>query len=306
MMGAKAATPQHEVKPAAAVLSEDVICQSFVQGSSTLAYACLLIRRKHYDLASHVLHSLEAKQALRFKDMVFYLQAQIGIETGEFGTAKRRLVPRIHQHPNDAVALSLLEACIYLEYETWERAQPERIWPDRKEEPITVKQPLQPASNPAYPGDLPAILTPADSKPSGPAHSPNPDIGPFQSLMADPHTQAVVLWNPKFRRLRPVSRKRELEALLGLIPYILPDALADSCRALDGGEIHKVCVCFQNLTVSSFHGGYGSLGLVTGSLTQSLLTLVRAENIFLKYAPVDGSREEAGAEPQAMEFVPNE
>ena len=48
----------HEVKPAAAVIADDVICQSFIQSSSTLAYACLLIRMRKFDLAAHVLHSL--------------------------------------------------------------------------------------------------------------------------------------------------------------------------------------------------------------------------------------------------------
>jgi hypothetical protein len=110
------AAPQHEIKPPDAVIAEDVICQSFIQSSCTLAYACLLIRRGKHELAAHVLHSLEAKQASRFKDMVFYLQAQIGIETGEYAMVKRRLVPRVHQHPNDMVALSLLEACIHREY----------------------------------------------------------------------------------------------------------------------------------------------------------------------------------------------
>jgi len=118
-------TTQHEVKAASAVLSDDIICQSFIQSSSTLAYACLLIRRKKYELATHVLHSLEAKQASRFKDMVFYLQAQIGIETGEYAVVKKRLVPRVNQHPNDMVALSLLEADIYLEWVAWQSRQPE-------------------------------------------------------------------------------------------------------------------------------------------------------------------------------------
>ncbi|MDB5048372.1 MAG: hypothetical protein JWO30_1443 [Fibrobacteres bacterium] len=115
----------HEVKSAAAVLADDVICQSFIQSSSTLAYACLLIRQKKYDLAVHVLHSLEAKQASRFKDMVFYLQAQIGIETGEFSTVKKRLVPRVNQHPNDLVALSLLECCIHHEWIEWAKTRPQ-------------------------------------------------------------------------------------------------------------------------------------------------------------------------------------
>src|SRR4051812_23002888 len=114
----------HEVKPAALILADDVICQSFIQSSSTLAYACLLIRQRKYDLAVHVLHSLEAKQASRFKDMVFYLQAQIGIETGEYGVVKKRLVPRTNQHPNDLVALSLLECCIYHEWLQWAKDRP--------------------------------------------------------------------------------------------------------------------------------------------------------------------------------------
>nr|MDQ3000349.1 hypothetical protein [Fibrobacterota bacterium] len=119
------AAPMHELKTAAAVLADDVICQSFIQSSSTLAYACLLIRDRKYDLAVHVLHSLEAKQASRFKDMVFYLQAQIGIETGEFNMVKKRLVPRVNQHPNDMVSLSLLECCIFLEFTEWERSHPQ-------------------------------------------------------------------------------------------------------------------------------------------------------------------------------------
>lgn len=118
------AAPQHEIKPADAVIAEDVICQSFIQSSCTLAYACLLIRRRRFELAAHVLHSLEAKQASRFKDMVFYLHAQIGIETGEYAMVKKRLVPRVNQHPNDMVALSLLEACIHSEYSEREALSP--------------------------------------------------------------------------------------------------------------------------------------------------------------------------------------
>src|SRR4051812_27540787 len=126
---------QHEIKSAASVLADDVICQSFIQSSSTLAYACLLIRRRSYDLAAHVLHSLEAKQASRFKDMVFYLQSEIGIETGEFAAVKKRLVPRVHQHPNDMVALSLLECCIYHEWLEWERSRPQHAEPESREMP---------------------------------------------------------------------------------------------------------------------------------------------------------------------------
>lgn len=122
------AAPQHEIKSADAVIAEDVICQSFIQSSCTLAYACLLIRRRRFELAAHVLHSLEAKQASRFKDMVFYLHAQIGIETGEYAMVKKRLVPRVHQHPNDMVALSLLEACIHSEFSEREAQSPAPVF----------------------------------------------------------------------------------------------------------------------------------------------------------------------------------
>ena len=137
--------PMHEVKPAAAVIADDVICQSFIQSSSTLAYACLLIRQRKFDLAAHVLHSLEAKQASRFKDMVFYLQAQIGIETGEFAMVKKRMVPRVNQHPNDMVALSLLGCCVYHEFSEWETehpAPPQTLSPALPESPSLPDAPL--------------------------------------------------------------------------------------------------------------------------------------------------------------------
>jgi hypothetical protein len=297
----------HEVKPPAAVLMEDVICQSFIQSSSTLAYACLLIRQKRYDMATHVLHSLEAKQASRFKDMVFYLQTQIGIETGDFAAVKRRLAPRVHQHPNDMVSLSLLEACVFQEWDAWQVEQPREDTP-RPASPAPAKtaisseseEPLQAAGREAphagperhLPEPAPetyrtAKLSAGEILPQGGA--PGTDIGPFQGVAADEHTLALALWNSKAGRVRSVCRKLELEPLVAMLPEAVPNAIAEACDLLEGGEIHKICFCFQHLTVTSFHAGAENLGLLTGSLNHSLLTMVRAENIFLKYAPVGGA-----------------
>lgn len=104
-----------EVRSAAQVLQDDVMCQSFIQGSSTLAYACVLIRRGQYELAGHVLRHLDGRKAGRYRDIVFYLQCRIDIETGLFGPVKTRLVTRLREQPADSVALSLLQACIQAE-----------------------------------------------------------------------------------------------------------------------------------------------------------------------------------------------
>src|SRR5688500_13153033 len=147
-------TTTYEIKTPAEILSEDVICQSFIQSSSTLAYACLLIRGARYDLAAHVLHSLEAKPASRFKDMVLYLQCQIGIESGDFAEVKRRLVPRVQQHPGDMVALCLLQSCVSLEWEDWQRRNPDFSIPTLADEPPGIPVPVRdmPADAPGMSG----------------------------------------------------------------------------------------------------------------------------------------------------------
>jgi hypothetical protein len=104
-----------EVRSAAQVLKDDVMCQSFIQGSSTLAYVCLLIRKGQYELAGHVLRQLESRKSGRFRDIVFYIQTQIDMELGLFDIVKVRLIERLREHPADMVALSLLQACIQAE-----------------------------------------------------------------------------------------------------------------------------------------------------------------------------------------------
>ena len=389
------AAPMHDVKSASAVLAEDVICQSFVQSSSTLAYACLLIRRGNYDLAIHVLHSLEAKQASRFRDMVFYLQSQIGIETGDFATVKRRLVPRVHQHPNDMVALSLLECCIYLEFVEWEKQRtgsvpaiepgaveatgpagparpipeaefsapgesglPVRPGPSHRVQPGSIfgnaeaelaarhaaayERPQAPGSDPdsmasgaggpsvfagtaadsgfsesapvplsalapsapdqdalrwAPPSRIPAA-PPAARVPSAPpgGTSPDLDFGQFQALANDVNAQALALWNPEKGRFKSSCRNAGLEPLMEMLPHEVPMSIQAACTSLDCGVVTKISFAFQQLTVTTFHAGSENLGLATGNINQSLLTIVRAENTFRKQA----------AAVRPAEYAPNE
>src|SRR5690606_5655033 len=266
MTAAMIKTPMHEIKSAAAILDEDIVCRSFVQGSSTLAYACLLIRRKKYELAAHVLHSLESKQASRFKDMVFYLQARIGIETGEFAMAKKRLLTRVHQHPTDMVALSLLVTCIYGEYEEWESRNPRAGEPSASVLPESPDPfgydtespgPAEPESsspvlsdNVGIVADLSAArgrpeILPEVSQPTAPsggavpvrAHSPRApsgdrEFGIYQSLADDANTHALALWNSQ-GRLKAACRDPELEKAVALMPEALPGPLAEACSALE-------------------------------------------------------------------------
>lgn len=291
----------HQVKSAAAVLAEDVICQSFTQSSSTLAYACLLIRQKKYDLATHVLHSLEAKQASRIKDMVFYMQVQIAIETGEHAVAKKRLVPRVNQYPNDLVALSLLESSIFLEWTAWQ----EKKATGSNAVSSTPSHELESAplafgseeggitkSFIAVASEVDSPLTPMQSPVSKPegnstiSHSEisERDFVAYQGLASEANTYALALGNRDQNKFKSACNNPELGPLITLLPQLLPETLATACRVLDGGDIHKICFSFQNLTVTSLNLGAEYLELITGNINQSLLTMVRAENIFQKQA----------------------
>ncbi len=276
-------TTQHEVKGAEAILMDDLICQTFTQSSSTLAYACLLIRQKKYDLATHVLHSLEAKRASRFKDMVFYLQAQIALETGEYAVIKKRLIPRVNQHPNDMVALSLLESSIYLEWVDWQSRQPQvpsAPFPKSTLAP-TFNQTVAYTSTPAV---KPALIpsTPALPKVEGSEKNIDSGFGIYQALTDDANTLALGLGSLEPPRFKSTCRNSNLEPLIAMLPEVLPGSLAPACQALEGGVIQKICFSFQNLTVTSLHLDGEYLDLVTGNINKSLLTMVRAEKIFRK------------------------
>ncbi len=329
--------PMHEVKPAAAVIADDVICQSFIQSSSTLAYACLLIRQRKFDLAAHVLHSLEAKQASRFKDMVFYLQAQIGIETGEFAMVKKRMVPRVNQHPNDMVALSMLECCVYHEFAEWEKDHPtlpeapvdspfgnaqavsaaayaatfdepaSAAVPDLIELKLNALPPEMSAAPRADAPARPAIPVASRATPSGPRPGSGPDgeLGLYQVLANDANTYALALWNPNGKS-KSFCRNPDLEPLMASLPRELPGAIQSACVALDSGPVHKICFCFQTLTTTTFHAGAENMALVTGNINQSLLTIVRAENTFRKASANGSPPAGATASPRPVEYVPNE
>jgi hypothetical protein len=382
------AAPTYDVKSPAAILAEDVICQSFIQSSSTLAYACLLIRQGKYDLAAHVLHSLEAKPASRFKDMVFYLQAQIGIETGDFSTIKKRLVPRVHQHPNDMVALSLLESCIAREWEAWQREHPaeaalsaalaqsqasaapvsaahaaaapkelfsfapsaasapepaiehtlfarpepspaarptpqpaalERPAPVVAARPAPVETPIQFSAPEPEPEPVRSTVPLRQVSRSEPIAAPAPSGGPFvveagdfgvyQGLASDAQTLALLVWNTATRKLRSAAKRPDLESLAAALPQAIPQPLAGPVRALDGGEIHKICYSFGALTVTTFHSGPEHLGLITGNLSQSLLPMVRAENLFQRQSPLSSAARGTAAGTlgrEALEVTSNE
>ncbi len=278
-----ATTLQNKIKSASEVLAEDLTCQSFIQGSSTLTYACLLIRQKKYELATHVMHSLEAKQASRFKEMVFYLQAQIGIETGEYGMVKKRLLPRVNQNPSDIVALSLLQSCIFEEWTMAEKTQSNNNFEaGASSDSQTLKTPVlsslqqsygqenaSPKSNPTFPSSPPAM---------------DADFGIYQGLAADGNAFALSLGNFETGRFKSMTKNSDYEGLSASLPEILPGDIAKVCAKLESGFVNKICFSFQNLTVTTFYQGSEYLGLLTGNINQSLLTMVRAENIFQKQA----------------------
>ena len=295
--------------------------------------------------------------------MVFYLQAQIGIETGEYATVKKRLVPRVRQHPNDMVALSLLECCIYHEFSEWETehpAPPQTLSPALPElpplpvpsadspfgnvqaasaaafaatydgsapEPADVASPSVAAlrSAPGYAPATPELIeiqlqaiaaAPAPSAPKPAPVTPvlgreatighraavppapvsasaalsavpasESDMGPYQTLTSDPNTHGLALWNHAKGKAKSTCRKPEFELVLAVLPRELPGAIQAAAAALDGGTVHKICFCFQNLTATTFHSGAENMGLLTGNINQSLLTIVRAENSFRKSVP---------------------
>jgi hypothetical protein len=235
------AAPQHEIKPPDAVIAEDVICQSFIQSSCTLAYACLLIRRGRFELAAHVLHSLEAKQASRFKDMVFYLQAQIGIETGEYPMVKKRLVPRVHQHPNDLVALSLLECCMYREFAAEEAASPR------------PPEPAQPAFGNAQAASAAAMAAAfvATGLPSGEPSASAPAEVQYQrpvavpagsaiaAMPAGPRTQSTPLVGAALSSAPPDLIEISLASLPAVSAASPVSSVASASAARDGSRGHR-------------------------------------------------------------------
>lgn len=110
------------------------------------------------------------------------------------------------------------------------------------------------------------------------------DFGVYQALASDENTQALSLGNRDSGRFRFNCRNGNLEPLVNMLPQLVPGAIAHACASLESGDIHKICFSFQNMTVTSFHKGAEQLALVTGNINHSLLTMVRAENIFQKQA----------------------
>ncbi len=297
-----------EVRTAVQVLREDVTCQSFIQGSSSLAYASVLIRRGQYELAGHVLKSLESRKAGRFRDIVFYLQALIDIETGLFPQVKTRLVSRLKEQPADMVSLSLLQACIQAEllaYPDGEGSSFEFAF-----EPEAPPQLMK--SEPA-PAPAPQYLEPSPIEASAPYRAPEPprqpppnnmvandtrssrpgregsgstdvDLKPFQTVVNDAGTKAFAAWDSMNGDMRCEVREAQLEGVVGELPQLLPNSLAVAVAGLDAGRTIKTCFSFNHLTVTTLHQGHFNVGLITGPLNQSLIAVVRTETLFAKRA----------------------
>jgi hypothetical protein len=277
-----------EVRSAAQVLQDDVMCQSFIQGSSTLAYACLLIRRGQYELAAHVLKVLDAGKVGRYREIVFYLQGQIDIESGLFDAVKARFVARLQEQPADAVALSLLQACIQAEL---------TIFPGMSEAKPKVE--LQPPSRvqnekSMVAPPIPKVVVadePAANPPPRPAKSHRDinasaivDLMLFQSVIQDAGTKAFAVWDGYSRDIRRDVRDASLDTLVSDLPALLPGGLAAPIAGLDAGKTVKTCFSFSKITVTTLHQGDLNCGLITGPLNQSLIAMVRTETLFSKRA----------------------
>lgn len=304
-----------EVRTAVQVLRDDVTCQSFIQGSSSLAYASVLIRRGQYELAGHVLKSLEGRKAGRYRDIVFYLQTQIDIETGLFSQVKSRLVSRLKEQPADMVSLSLLQACIQAEllatpdgegsaFEfAFEDAPADPPRPQFTEPPppapapapapqfvefAQVERPLptrpQEAPRPPPPNNMVANDTRSSRPGREGSGSTDVDLMPFQTVVNDAGTKAFAAWDSVNGDMRREVRDPQLEAVVAELPQLLPNTLAAAVAGLDAGRTVKTCFSFHHLTVTTLHHGPFNVGLITGPLNQSLIAVVRTETLFAKRA----------------------
>jgi hypothetical protein len=90
-----------------------------------------------------------------------------------------------------------------------------------------------------------------------------------------------------------------------MLPHELPLPIQSVCTALDAGIVNKICFSFQTMTVTTFHAGSENMGLITGHINQSLLSIVRAENTFRKQA-ASLVQTASAASDRNVELAPNE
>ncbi len=257
-------TKPHSVLSPGEAIDGDVRCQSCIQSSTTLAHACLLIRRGDTALAGHILNSLEQAKNSPFRDIIAYFRAWIEMEARDFAKAKSELLSLLQQQPGDSVALSLLQACMVLEL---------------RERGALTATPETPAAvpPPAAKSDTPASIVNS---------IPDSEMTPYQAVAEAPQT-AFVLWKGtgEFR----VAGNQSLAPLAGILPAVFPGAMREAVARLDGGTVQKVCFSFQELTVAVWHGSEMHAGLVTGPIQQAQLAMVRIEKAFLKRAPASAA-----------------
>jgi hypothetical protein len=234
-----------------------------------------LIRRGDLDLARHVLDVLDQDKTSSIRDITAYLRAWIEMETRAFPRAKSDLLARLQQQPGDAVALSLLQACIVSEIEHGASLAAEAKFSPAIDLASAPTSPSEPAAEPSA-EPLAAIA-------SLEASALDAEMASYQAVITDLQTWSFAIWDGQGASRLSV-RKPDMSALTEFMPQDFPAALSESVSRLDGGEIQKVCFSFERLTVTNWHSPAMHVGLVTGPFQQALLTLARAENVFHKRA----------------------
>lgn len=244
-----------DIKSPVDILAEDSAYRNIIASFPALIQVDSLIRQGKFAAAEQALNGFETDGAERFRNVIFYLRCRIAVESGEHAKAKTDLITFLENNPDDMTALSLLESCICLEWESTSH----QVAAGRASNPVELQ------------ADDPGMENAEDA-----------DLSAYQDIMDDEQVLALALWNTAARRFGSVSRRSELEPLTSRLPVLFPGSLAEACQALTGGEIRKIGFTFQNLTLTYLHLGNEHLGLITPGLGQSLLTMASAESVFLK------------------------
>ncbi len=265
------------VKSATEAIFEESVSRNLLLRSGTFAYALQLIRAGKFDLAEHVLFQFDTRTEAAYKDLLFYLRTQIFIAKENFTLAKNKLLARVEQNPQDITALSLLQVCISDELEH-AKLHPELIAKTVLQPPATLDPKLKETTLEEL-----QEYQPEEGLPTLPVKD-SLSLGEipmrYIPVLEDEKTRGFMLWGGlqgrRFSQIRDVS----LGKMQKIIEESLPRGLEAACRGLEAGAIFKICFAFEQLTLTSFHGRDENVALITGPFQQSLLTLVRAENIY--------------------------
>ena len=255
------------VKSAAEAIYQDEISRNALLRSGSLAYAFQLIRAGRFELAEHILTQFDKQSEPAIKELLFFLRLQISIAQEAFDITRKKILARLEQAPQNFTVLSLLQACIMEELEHAKHT-PEPISEAIPVIPIVEEQP-QFRMEPEAPG-----LPEKDSLTLGATPTR------YLPVLQDEKTRGFVLWDTKQERRFSQVRDASLGILAKTVEESLPRSLDLACRRLEGGNILKICFAFENMAVTSFHGREENVAIITGPFQQSLITIVRAENLY--------------------------